>query len=82
VNLQPDDVRQLLRQSLAGIAPEVSLDGVPEDADLAEELELDSMDVLNLVTAVYERTGVEVPERDYPRVATVEGWIGYLGTAG
>jgi acyl carrier protein len=81
VNLQPDDVRQLLRQSLAGIAPEVSLDGVPEDADLAEELELDSMDVLNLVTAVYERTGVEVPERDYPRVATVEGWIGYLGTA-
>jgi acyl carrier protein len=78
VMLQPDDVRQLLRQSLAGIAPEVSLDGVPEDADLAEELELDSMDVLNLVTAVYERTGVEVPERDYPRVATIDGWIGYL----
>jgi acyl carrier protein len=82
MNLQPDEVRLLLGQSLARIAPEVSLDGVPDDADLAEELELDSMDVLNLVTAVYERTGVEVPERDYPRVATIDGWIGYLTQAG
>jgi acyl carrier protein len=78
MSLGADEVRAVLSQSLAGIAPEASLDGVPADAELTEELELDSMDVLNLVTAVYERTGVEVPERDYPKVATIEGWIDYL----
>lgn len=77
-----DDVRRLLSESLARIAPEVSLDGVPGDADLAEELELDSMDVLNLVTAIYERTGIDVPERDYPEVASIDGWVRYLNRAG
>jgi acyl carrier protein len=79
MSLQPDELRDVLRRSLAGIAPEADLDQVPDDAELTEELELDSMDLLNLMTAVYERTGIEVPERDYPQVATVEGWIAYLG---
>lgn len=78
MSLGPDEVRHVLRACLATIAPEADLASVPDGADLAEELELDSMDVLNLVTAVHDKTGVEVPERDYPAVATVEGWIRYL----
>ena len=53
--------------SLAVIAPETDFDSLAPDADLRDELDLDSMDFLNFVTGVYERTGIEVPERDYPQ---------------
>lgn len=81
MSLRSDEIRDVLRRALSRIAPEADLDAVPDDADLASELELDSMDVLNLVTAVAERTGVEVPEREYPTVATMNGWISYLSEA-
>ena len=40
-----------------------------------ESLDLDSMDVLNIMAAVAEQTGLEVPERHYPRTRTLEGFV-------
>jgi acyl carrier protein len=65
---------RLLRQ----IAPEADLTTVDPDARYQDELDLDSMDFLNLVTAVHEELGVDIPERDYPRLATVRGFVTYL----
>ena len=48
---------------------------------LQDEIELDSMDFLNLVTALYEETGIDVPERDYPRLSTVDGFVAYVAQA-
>ena len=76
--MNPDDARTLLADLLRGIAPEIDLDDVDPDAMLQDEVELDSMDFLNLVTALYEATGVDIPERDYPAVASVSGWVSYL----
>jgi acyl carrier protein len=72
------ETRALLARLLHGIAPEVDLDTIDPAASLQEEAELDSMDFLNLVTALYDETGIEIPERDYPRVATVDGFVGYV----
>jgi acyl carrier protein len=49
----------------------------PEET-MAEALDLDSMDFLNFMIGLHERTGVEIPELDYPQVATVEGCAAYL----
>jgi acyl carrier protein len=76
--MSPDEARSLLTDLLGHIAPEVDLDTVDPDAMIQDEVDLDSMDFLNLVTAVYEATGVEIPERDYPAVASVSGWVAYL----
>lgn len=73
-----DDARVLIEQVLHEIAPEVELDGVALGADLREELGLDSMDILNFAIALQERTGVEVPERDYPQIVTLDGCARYL----
>lgn len=73
-----DDVRSVIRSALADIAPEADLDALPGDADLQEELDLDSMDFLNLVIALGERTGVEIPEHDYAAIATFDGCAAYL----
>jgi acyl carrier protein len=73
-----DDPRALLAGLLRRIAPEVDLDDVDPDADLQDEVDLDSMDFLNLVTALHETTGIDVPERDYPSLSSVSGFVDYV----
>ncbi len=76
--LTPTDVRSLLARLLGDIAPEVDLDDASPDRDLQEELGLDSMDFLNLMIAIHEETGISIPERDYPQLATLDGAVEYL----
>lgn len=70
--------RELLARLLARIAPEVDLDDARPDGQLQEELGLDSMDFLNLMVGIHDETGLDVPERDYPHLSTLEGAVGYL----
>ena len=63
---------------LGEIAPEADLDALPGDAPLREELDLDSMDFLNLVAGLHEALGIDVPERDYRQLATVDECVAYL----
>lgn len=72
------DARTAIRRALAGIAPEADLDGLSPDADLQEELDLDSMDFLNFLIALGQDTGVSVPESDYAQVRTLSGCTAYL----
>ena len=66
------------RQALAGIAPEADLDQLAPDADLQEELDLDSMDFLNLIVRIHEKLGVNIPESDYSKLTTLNALMGYL----
>ena len=71
----------LLSRLMRRIAPEVDLADVDPTAVLQEEADLDSMDFLNLVTALHEEAGIDVPERDYPEIATVSGFVDYVAKA-
>jgi acyl carrier protein len=73
-----EGVRTTVVAVLHEIAPEVDLDSLPRDADLRVELELDSMDFLNFVAALHERLGVDVPERDYPLLGSIDACVAYL----
>lgn len=73
-----DEIKALIVETLAGIAPETDAGTLPPGADLREELDLDSMDFLNFVVGLHEALGVEIPESDYAALATLEGAIGYL----
>jgi len=75
------DARSLLARLLHRIAPEIDLVTVDDDALLRDDFDLDSMDFLNLVTALHDETGIEVPERDYPQLATVGGFSAYVASA-
>jgi acyl carrier protein len=46
--------------------------------NLREQLDLDSMDALNFVIALHEELGVEIPETDYAKLATMDGIVAYL----
>lgn len=72
------DARAIVAQVLGGIAPEADLGSVREDEDLRAALDLDSMDFLNLVVGLSERTGQPIPEADAPRLHTLRGLLAYL----
>ena len=67
-----------IREVLHRIAPEADLAQVPPDAELREELDIDSMDFLNFAIGLEEKTGVTIPESDYRLVSTLRGCTAYL----
>jgi acyl carrier protein len=76
--MTPDEARTVVAEVLGRIAPEVELADVDPTEDLREEIDLDSLDFLNLVEGIKERTGVDVPEEDYPHVRSLDGLVGYV----
>ena len=73
-----EEVAAVFARALARIAPEADLASVGPRDDLREALDLDSMDFLNLLVGVHEQTGIEIPEADAPKLATLEGAAAYL----
>lgn len=76
--MNPTEIRALVADVLAGIAPEADLSGVGDDEDLREALDLDSMDFLNFVIGLSQRSGRSIPEADYPRLVRLRGLLAYL----
>lgn len=76
------EIRALAADVLAGIAPEADLATVGDDEDLRAALDLDSMDFMNFVIGLHQRTGIDIPEADVPRLFTLRGLTGYLARAG
>ncbi len=73
-----DEIRATVLRALGDIAPEADLSTLRPDVNFRDQLDLDSMDVLNFVVALHAALGVEVPEADYPRLATLESAVDYL----
>lgn len=65
-------------RSLGDVAPEVDATALDPDVLLQDQIDLDSMDFLSLVVGVNESTGIDIPERDYPRLATLASGAAYL----
>ncbi len=76
--MNTDDLRALVIEVLSGIAPETDPALVDPTVDLRDELDLDSMDELNLITRVSERLGIDIPERDYGKLRTLDSAVTYL----
>lgn len=79
--MTPDEIRDAFMQQLLAVAPDIDPDTLNDDDHLQEDLELDSMDVLNLMSALHKNLGVSIPESDYPLVATPGKAVQYLQKA-
>ncbi len=73
-----DEIRAAYLTALTSVAPDIDAATVGEDDHIQDDLELDSMDVLNLVVALHQRFGIDIPEADYPQIATLGLATAYL----
>lgn len=72
-------VRDIVLGIISVVAPDADLSGVKSDVRLRDQLDMDSMDFLDIVMELRKRYKIEVPKEDYPRLATLDGCVEYLG---
>lgn len=75
-----EQVRATVLRVLGEIAPEADLAALKPDAPFREQLDLDSMDLLNVAVGLHGALGVDIPEADYPKLATLDACVDYLAS--
>jgi acyl carrier protein len=73
-----DELRETVVEALLEIAPEADPGALRPDVSLREQVDIDSMDFLNLVIALHERLRVDIPEADYQRLQSLDDLVAYL----
>ncbi len=73
-----DQIRVTVLRVLGTIAPELDPATLRPDRKLRDQVDLDSMDVLNFAIGLHDTLGVDIPETDYPKLATLDGAVEYL----
>ena len=71
-------VQQLILDIIHDIAPDEDISDVNPSVRLRDQLDLDSMDFLDIVMELRKRHKIEVPEEDYMELSTLDGCVKYL----
>ena len=72
------DIREEIVNILADIVPDEDLSNLDDDRPLREQIELDSMDFLDIVMELRKRYRIQIPEDDYIQLATLATTVTYL----
>ncbi len=73
-----EDIKAAVLAALTSVAPDLEGQLVEPSTPFREQFDFDSMDLLNFAIALHQSLGVDIPEIDYPKVATLEGAVAYL----
>ncbi len=73
-----DEIIAAVRDIIHTIAPDEDLSNLNSQERLRDQIELDSMDFLDIVMELRKRYGVHVPEEDYKELSTLDGCADYL----
>ena len=76
--MDKEQVKQVVLDIIAEIAPDEDLSDVKPDVRLRDQLDLDSMDFLDIVMELRKKHGVEVPEADYRELESLDSSAEYL----
>jgi acyl carrier protein len=76
--MKDDKLRECILNTLQNIAPEADLSSLAPDVDLRRELDIDSFDFLQIIIALHDALGVDIPETDYGQLTTFSGLLDYL----
>ena len=73
-----DEIRQVVIDILEDIAPDEDLSSLDDAQSFREQMELDSMDFLDIVMELRKRYRIQIPEEDYPQLASMNSTVAYL----
>jgi acyl carrier protein len=80
-SMTEDEIRVRVIKTLSGIVPGLEPGNLKPALSLREQIDVDSMDFLNFLIALHEEFGVDVPESDAAKLATVDACVEYLAQA-
>lgn len=73
-----EEIRHALIDALSAVAPEGDYEYLRADRPLRDQLDIDSFDFLKVVIRLHDALGIDIPEADYQKLATLEGALAYL----
>ena len=72
------EIKTMVLEVLTQVAPNIDAAALDPAVAFRDQVEFDSLDFLNFVIALGERSGVEISETDYPKLASLRGCVGYF----
>ncbi len=73
-----DQIKKVALELIGKIAPDADIDNIDPAKRLRNQFDFDSVDFVNFAVALQKHLQVEIPEEDYPQLATLNGCIAYL----
>jgi acyl carrier protein len=73
-----EQVKQIVIDIINEIAPDEDTSSLKSEVNLRDQMDLDSMDFLDIVMELRKQHGIEVPEEDYPKLASLDSCADYL----
>ncbi len=76
--MKPDDIRAMVLEVMSEIVPDEDVSQLKGDVRIRDQIEMDSMDFLDMIMELRKRYSITVPEEDYMRLSTLDGAVEYL----
>ena len=73
-----EEIKDVIIEIIEDIDEDAETDGLKADQPLRDQLDLDSMDFLDIVMELRKRYKLQIPEADYPELATLDSCVNYL----
>ena len=73
-----DEIKNVIIEIIQDIDEDAEMDNLQNDQALRDQLDLDSMDFLDIVMELRKRYKLQIPEADYPQLATLTSCVNYL----
>ncbi len=77
-DLSEAQVKEVVLRVLNGIAPEMDIASIQPNRDLRDQMDIDSVDFLNFVIGLHKDFGIEIPDADISKLATLDSCVDYL----
>lgn len=75
-----EELKAIIFKTLKKIAPETEPSELAPDENMRESLNIDSFDALQFIVALGDQLGIDIPEKDYGKTATLKDLLSYLET--
>lgn len=76
--MAPTEIKEVILDILSDIAPDEDLTQLKDDVAFRDQMELDSMDFLDIVMELRKRYKIQIPEEDYGNLASMDSTVAYL----
>jgi acyl carrier protein len=76
--MKAEKIRAMILEVIHEIVPDEDLSNLKPDVRIRDQIEMDSMDFLDIIMELRKRYGITVPEDDYIKLSTLDGSVAYL----
>jgi len=76
--MKAEEIRSMILEVIDEIVPDEVLSNLKGDVRIRDQIEMDSMDFLDIIMELRKRYSITVPEDDYMKLSSLDSSVAYL----